>query len=212
MNPEINDSERLHRLEQKDEALEKELKKLEEEEKELNEKIKKLTLKEMKLAKWVSELDNVNKKRPNFLINYTESKDKGGLVAELKPSSRVEMDVSEGRKKLLEANIKKVLKKQERVKEEVIRREKELESQTPVRDLRMNNKMHDTFRLFRVLLAKGTLTLDEAREQLNVDLDTVRGWAKDLENSGIVEVNTPLYGSPTLKLKTLPTGMKKLKR
>ncbi len=203
------DTERLDRLERKENRLEREIKKLEKEEKALEKKLKKLTIKEMKLAKTVSELEHVKKRRPKFLINYTESKDTGGIVAELKSSSRVEMEVNEERKQLLRANIKKVLKRQELVKKETKEREEKLGSKTPIKELKINNKAHDTIRLFRVLLAKGTITMDEASEQLNVGKDTIEKWTMDLENSGIIEVSTPLYGSPILKLKTLTTGLKK---
>jgi|GEM_PF-2418982 len=113
------------------------------------------------------------------------------------------------RKQLLKAQIKKVLKKQKLVKKEEMRREEIRESQVPIKELRMDRKIDDSMRLFQVLLSTGTMTMGEARKQLNVDKDTIKKWTKDLEDAGIIEVSTPLYGSPKLKLKSLSAKIKK---
>ncbi len=48
----------------------------------------------------------------------------------------------------------------------------------------------------RVLLSTGTMTIDDARRQLNVDKDTIKRWTKNLGDTGIIGMTTPLYGSP----------------
>jgi len=232
------DMRRLDRLERREDKLDKELKRLEKEEKALEKKLMKLEAREMELVKMVSELERVKKRRPNFLINYMRSRDKEGST-EIKPipatvrrkerrskkilekvlmshpPKEIEEKREEGkgaeeeRKKLLKAQIKKVLEKRELVKKEERRRKEMLESQVPIKELRMDGKTDDSMRLFQVLLSTGTMTMDEAGRQLNVDKDTIKKWAKNLEDTGIIEVTTPLYGSPKLKLKSLPVKMKK---
>lgn len=214
--------------------LEKELKRVEKEEKALEKRLTELEEKELSLAKTVGELTQVKKRRPDFLINYVSSK-KMGLMAEVKTGfdvglekmktkkveeaikdashshtpKRDEKVVEVDRKHLLKAQIEDVLKKQELRKQEEYKRQEIIESKTPIKALRMNQRLSDASHLFKALLSKGVLTVDDASRLLKVDREVVKKWAKDLEASGIIEINKPLYGSPKLKLKRLSEGMKK---
>ena len=220
MKPKKTDMGRLDRLERREDKLDKELKRLEKEEKALEKKLMKLEAREMELVKMVSELERVKKRRPNFLINYMRSRDKESTeikpipatvrrkerrskkilekVLMSHPPKEIEEKREEGkgaeeeRKKLLKAQIKKVLEKRGLVKKEERRRKEMLESQVPIKELRMDGKTDDSMRLFQVLLSTGTMTMDEAGRQLNVDKDTIKKWAKNLEDTGIIEVTTPL--------------------
>lgn len=214
-------------------ALKKELERLEKEEKALERRLTDLEKKELALAETVSELTQVKKRRPDFLINYMSSKDRE-LIQEVKtcsdievkkakkgktgedirrtqlyqPPKKEEKKIEVYRKQLLEAQIKNVLKQQEIRKKEEYERQEMLESRAPIKKLQMDRQFSDASRLFKALLTKGVMTIDDASRLLMVDKDTIKKWANDLEISGIIEINKPLYGSPKLKLKGLSEKMK----
>jgi hypothetical protein len=123
------------------------------------------------------------------------------------PKPKVE-DRSE-RKQILEAQIKNVLKKQEMKKMEEQQKQEVLDAKTPIHKLNLDGKMSESASLFKLLLSRGAMTLEEAGKIMKADKDTMSKAAKDLEDSGLIEVNRPLYGSPKIRLKSLTEGMEK---
>jgi hypothetical protein len=113
------------------------------------------------------------------------------------------------RKQILEAQIKNVLKKQELKKKEEQEKQEVLDAKTPVHKMNLDGKMSESAGLFKLLLSKGSMTLEEAGRMMKADKDTMNKAAKDLEDSGLIEVNRPLYGSPKIRLKSLTEGMEK---
>jgi hypothetical protein len=113
------------------------------------------------------------------------------------------------RKQILEAQIKNVLKKQEMKKKEDEQKQEVLDAKAPIRKLNLDGKMSESADLFKLLLSKGAMTLEEAGKIMKADKDALAKAAKDLEDSGLIEVNRPLYGSPKIRLKSLTEGMEK---
>jgi hypothetical protein len=113
------------------------------------------------------------------------------------------------RKQILEAQIKNVLKKQEMKKMEEQQKQEVLDAKTPIHKLNLDGKMSESASLFKLLLSRGAMTLEEAGKIMKADKDAMNKAAKDLEDSGLIEVNRPLYGSPKIRLKSLTEGMEK---
>jgi type IV secretory pathway VirB10-like protein len=113
------------------------------------------------------------------------------------------------RKQILEAQIKNVLKKQEMKKKEDEQKQGVLDAKAPIRKLNLDGKMSESADLFKLLLSRGAMTLEEAGKIMKADKDALAKAAKDLEDSGLIEVNRPLYGSPKIRLKSLTEGMEK---
>jgi hypothetical protein len=112
------------------------------------------------------------------------------------------------RKQILEAQIKNVLKKQEIKRMEDQQKQDVLDAKVPIRELKLDGKMSESADLFKLLLSKGAMTLEEAGKILQADKETMFSAAKDLEDSGLIEVNRPLYGSPKIRLKSLTERIK----
>ncbi len=207
-----SDLSRLDKLENKENKLEEELKRLEKEEQALRKKLGKIEARELEIARKVSELEQVKRRRPDFLDEYIASMDNEPTPQETripKPESKKEEDeIKSGRKKLLKTHVKKMFKRQEIRKEEEQRKQEILDSKVPIKELKMDNKKSDSMRLFETLLSEGVMTVDAAAKLLEVDKRTVEEWANDLENTGIIEVSKPIYGSPKLKLKSLSARTK----
>ena len=115
-----------------------------------------------------------------------------------------DLSLDSERKHIHAAQIKNVLEKKN------IRKEPETQNKkAPIKQFSMGLKNSESVQLFRLLLSKGVMTIDEAASQLSENKKVVETWAKELETNGIIDVNKPLYGSPTLKLKVLTERMQK---
>jgi hypothetical protein len=132
------------------------------------------------------------------------------LLAEAPAPTPPDLKVEEKseRKQIHEAQIKNVLKKQEIKKIEEQQKQEVLDAKAPIRELKLDGKMSESAELFKLLLSKGVMTLEEAGKILQADKGTVLSAAKDLEDSGLIEVNKPLYGSPKIRLKNLSERIK----
>ena len=102
------------------------------------------------------------------------------------------------RKKLLRGEIEKIVKSGKGRKKEK-KKPKELKELEIV----MN---HDARRLFKILLEKGSVNLDDAKKQLEIDEETIQEWADDLKKAGIIDVVESPYGSPEFKLRSMAPG------
>lgn len=162
---------------------------------------------EMNLRRIISEeMREVRESTPRIGLGERKQvleKEVKGILKEHKISKREESKGKEKRekverKKLLKGEIEKIIKS-EKGKEKEEKKPKEL------KELEITTN-HDARRLFKILLKTGSVNLDEAKKQLEVDEEIIQEWANDLKNAGIIDIVESPYGSPEFKLRSMAPG------
>jgi len=111
--------------------------------------------------------------------------------------------IQEGRKNILKRQVSGVIEKYKDVKkdegEEIPKDIKQLKILT-------GEEASDARLLFAFLLKRGSVSLEEAIEELDSDKEAIGSWAKDLKASGLIEVNV-FAGKTIMKLRDISAAV-----
>ncbi len=190
---------------------------LEFKENELDSRMDMLELKEKELELEISRLKFIMKKHRDLV---KQNKITGKVLAPPEERKAVrkkkktaeimgEDRIGEERRSILASQIKNVLKRQQEVKKQEELNKKLLESKKIIDKKEINivlngDEKSGAMKLFRLIVDKKSIKLNDAAELLNADKRDVEKMARDLEKEGFIIVSTPFYGEPKLNLKVAP--------
>lgn len=172
-------------------------------------KLKKELKKKPKVRK-LTKVEKVKKEKPRVKRELLEKEIEDLLK---KHVSEVEKGLIEKKgsilKKEKKKEVKEIMRKEiERViQRSRVKKEKKPERVLGIGDLKIDLSK-DARNLFKILLKKGTVRLDEAAKELQVDEEIVKEWAEDLERGGLIQIDRYPYGPSNLKLKELSVALK----
>jgi len=124
--------------------------------------------------------------------------------AEEGKGSEEEKRIVEERKNILKKQISNVIERYKQGKKE----EKGQEIPREIKQLKIltGGEASDARILFEFLLKKGSTNVEEAAKELNIHKETIESWAKDLESSGLIEVNE-FTGKTLMKLRDISVAV-----
>ncbi|MBU4265914.1 MAG: hypothetical protein L6243_00425 [Candidatus Altiarchaeales archaeon] len=113
-----------------------------------------------------------------------------------------EKKIHEKRKDILKKQVSGVIEKHKDVKKE----KKEIPKEIRQLKILTGEEASDARLLFAFLLKRGSVSLEEAVNELDSDKEAIESWAKDLKASGLIDVNV-FAGKSVMKLKDISAAV-----
>ena len=117
-------------------------------------------------------------------------------------SPEEERKIQEERKNILKKQVSGVIKKHKDVKKE----KKEIPKEIKQLKILTGEEASDARLLFAFLLKRGSVSLEDAVNELDSDKEAIESWAKDLKASGLIDVNV-FAGKTVMKLKDISAAV-----
>lgn len=114
-----------------------------------------------------------------------------------------EKKIHEKRKDILKKQVSGVIEKYKDVKKE---EKKEIPKEIRQLKILTGEEASDARLLFAFLLKRGSVSLEEAVNELDSDKEAIESWAKDLKASGLIDVNV-FAGKSVMKLKDISAAV-----
>jgi len=152
--------------------------------------------------------EKLNERRERMQRQIKDVVKKADDVKEVPPadegvSPEEERKIHEGRKNILKKQVSGVIEKYKDVKKG---EEKEIPKEIKQLKILTGEEASDARLLFAFLLKRGSVSLEEAIEELDSDKDAIESWAKDLKASGLIEVNV-FAGKTVMKLRDISAAV-----
>lgn len=123
---------------------------------------------------------------------------KEGPVSVEEKSPEEERKIQEERKNILKKQVSGVIEKHRGAKKE----EKEIPKEIKQLKILTGEEASDARLLFAFLLKRGSVSLEDAMNELGSDKEAIESWANDLKASGLIDVNV-FAGKTMMKLRDI---------